>query len=92
MSCAWRSYLARTQAVPLTDLFEAATSGARALGRDDIGRLAPGCRADIVLVDITHPMMWPTHDPIRSPHDAAGDRAVRTVYVDGQKVVDEGVY
>ena len=46
------SYLARTQAgnprtLNSTDLFEAATiGGARALGRDDIGRLAPGlpCR------------------------------------------------
>ena len=90
------SYLARTQAgnprtMNSTDLFDAATiGGARALGRDDIGRLAPGCRADIVLVDITHPMMRPTHDPVRNLIYAAGDRAVRTVYVDGDKVVEDG--
>ena len=90
------SYLARTQAgnprtMNSTDLFEAATiGGARALGRDDIGRLAPGCRADIVLVDITHPMMRPAHDPVRSLIYAAGDRAVRSVYVDGEKVVEDG--
>ena len=74
-----------------TDLFEAATiGGARALGRDDIGRLAPGCRADLVLVDVTHPMMRPAHDPVRSLIYAAGDRAIRAVYVDGQKVVENG--
>jgi 5-methylthioadenosine/S-adenosylhomocysteine deaminase len=74
-----------------TDLFTAATiGGAKALGRDDIGRLAAGCRADLVLVDTTHPMMRPTHDPLRSLIYAAGDRAVRTVFVDGQKVVDNG--
>jgi cytosine/adenosine deaminase-related metal-dependent hydrolase len=90
------SYLARTQAnnprtMNSADLFEAATiGGARALGRDDIGRLAPGCRADLVLVDVTHPMMRPAHDPVRSLIYAAGDRAVRAVYVDGQQVVENG--
>src|SRR5580698_684507 len=90
------AYLARTQAtnprtMNSTDLFNAATiGGAKALGRDDIGRLAPGCRADIVLVDMTHPMMRPTHDPVRSLIYAAGDRAIRTVFIDGQKVVDNG--
>jgi cytosine/adenosine deaminase-related metal-dependent hydrolase len=43
-----------------------------------------------VLVDMTHPMMRPSHDPVRSLIYAAGDRAVRTVYVDGEKVVEDG--
>lgn len=90
------SYLARTQAgnprtMNSTDLFEAATiGGAKALGRSDIGRLAPGCRADVVLVDVTHPMMRPARDPVRSLIYAAGDRAIRRVYVDGEMVVDAG--
>jgi 5-methylthioadenosine/S-adenosylhomocysteine deaminase len=59
------AYLARTQAndprsMSTTELFDAATiGGAKALGREDIGRLAAGCRADFVLVDVTHPMMRP---------------------------------
>ena len=90
------AYLARTQAtdprsLTTTELFEAATvGGAKALGRDDIGRLAPGCRADFVLVDATHPMMRPGRDPMRSLIYAAGDRALKAVYVDGQKVVEDG--
>lgn len=90
------SYLARTQAgdprtMNSTSLFNAATiGGAKALGRDDIGRLAVGCRADMVLVDMTHPMMRPTHDPVRSLIYAAGDRAIRTVIVDGETVVRDG--
>lgn len=90
------AYLARTQAtdprsLTTTELFEAATiGGAKALGRDDIGRLAPGCRADFVLVDITHPMMRPARDPVRSLIYAAGDRALKAVYVDGTKVVENG--
>ena len=90
------AYLARTQAgdprtLNSTDLFEAATiSGARALWRDDIGRLAPGCCADLVMVDIRHPSMRPGRDPVRSLIYSASDRAVRQVYVDGDLVVDAG--
>jgi cytosine/adenosine deaminase-related metal-dependent hydrolase len=73
------------------DLFEAATvGGAAALGREDIGRLAPGCRADLVLVDVTHPGMRPARDPVRSLIYAAADRAIRSVIVDGAEVVRDG--
>jgi cytosine/adenosine deaminase-related metal-dependent hydrolase len=34
--------------------------------------------------------MRPSHDPVRSLIYAAGDRAVRSVFVDGQKVVEDG--
>ncbi len=90
------AYLARTQAndprsLTTTELFDAATiGGAKALGREDIGRLAAGCRADFVLVDVTHPMMRPARDPVRSLVYAAGDRAVKDVFVDGRKVVADG--
>ena len=43
-----------------------------------------------MLVDVTHPMMRPARDPVRSLIYAAGDRAVRTVFVDGERVVDDG--
>lgn len=73
------------------DVFNAATlGGAKALGRNDIGRLAPGAKADIVLVDVTHPMMRPLRDPIRSLIYAAAERAVTTVIVDGVTVVENG--
>ncbi len=69
--------------------FEAATlGGAAALGRDDIGSLAPGKAADIVLVDLNHPLMQPARDPLRSFVFHAADRAVRTVLVDGEIVLE----
>jgi len=73
------------------DVFNCATvGGASALGRNDIGRLAVGARADIVLVDLKHPAMRPVRDPLRSLIYSAAERAVRDVYVNGVRVVDRG--
>ena len=89
-------YLARLmaqtpRAVSTGDVFHAATiGGATALGRDDLGRIAVGARADLVMVDMTHYLMRPSRDPIRSLVYAAADRAVHTVYIDGLRVVHEG--
>jgi cytosine/adenosine deaminase-related metal-dependent hydrolase len=77
--------------VSTADLFYAATvGGATALHRHDLGRIAPGCRADLVLVDLKHPAMVPARDPLRSLVYHAADRAVRDVYVDGRRVVTGG--
>ena len=71
-------------------LFSAATiGGAKALGRDDIGRLISGAKADLVLVDLSHPAMQPIHDPLRNLIHCAAERAIRDVYVDGQAVVKD---
>ena len=71
------------------EVFHAATAGgATALGRDDIGRLAPGAKADFVLVDLNNPFMMPARDPLRSLIYTAADRAVQAVYVDGSKIVE----
>lgn len=73
------------------DVFEAATvGGAKALRREDIARLTPGAKADLVLVDIRHPAMRPLREPLRSLIYVAGERAVRDVYVDGQRIVADG--
>ncbi|HEV2546851.1 MAG TPA: amidohydrolase family protein [Stellaceae bacterium] len=75
--------------VSTADLFHAATAGgAAALGRDDLGRLAPGMKADLVLVDLKNPFMMPARDPLRSLIYTAADRAIKHVYVDGRKVVE----
>jgi cytosine/adenosine deaminase-related metal-dependent hydrolase len=71
-------------------VFSAATiGGARALGRSDIGRLAPGAKADMTLVDLSYPAMQPVHDPLRNLIHCATERAVRDVYVDGQIVLKD---
>jgi len=78
-------------AVTTADIFTAATTGgAAALGRDDLGRLSPGAKADFVIIDAEHPAMRPLYDPIRSLVYSAAERAVRHVFVDGRQVVKDG--
>lgn len=61
--------------------------GARCLGRDDIGRLEPGARADLVV--------WPGGDLADVPDALTGfvlgpDRRARHVLVGGEPVVTDG--
>lgn len=73
------------------ELFNCATvGGAKAVGQPDVGALAPGFKADIVLLDARHPSMMPLRDPLRSLIYVAGDRAVSDVYVDGRQVMRDG--
>jgi 5-methylthioadenosine/S-adenosylhomocysteine deaminase len=43
-------------------LYMATAHGAKALGREDTGRIEEGCVADLILVDLTAPNMTPCHD------------------------------
>ena len=70
------------------DVFHAATvGGAKALMRDDIGKLAVGAKADIVALYLNDPIMMPVRDPIVSLVHSAAERAVRDVYIDGVQVI-----
>jgi len=74
------------------EIFHAGTAGgAAALMRDDIGRLAVGAKADIVVLDCNHPVMLPTRDPLASLIHSAAERAVKDVYIDGNQVVKDHV-
>jgi 5-methylthioadenosine/S-adenosylhomocysteine deaminase len=86
-----RAVAGTVENVTTLDILNAATlGGARALLREDIGRLKVGAKADLVLVDIKHPSMMPMREPLRSLLYVAADRAVRDVYVDGKHVVADG--
>jgi len=92
----WASVLCKVVArdvgaVTTAELFHAATvGGANALGRDDLGRLAPGAKADLVMVDMNHWAMRPGREPLRCLVFSAGERPVRHVFVDGRQVVADG--
>ena len=75
------------------EVFDAATlGGATALGRNDIGRLAPGSKADIVIVklDTLHAGPVAADDPIKALVYCARSADVETVIVDGVTRVDGG--
>lgn len=74
-------------AASAAEVFEAATlGGARALGRDDLGRLAPGAKADILIIDLSGGdtlRYGPVRDPIKSLVECGFGDDVETVIVDG---------
>ena len=75
------------KAATAAEVFEAATlGGARSLGRDDLGRLSPGAKADIVTIDLTGGdalRFGPVRDPIKSLVDCGIGDDVDTVIIDG---------
>jgi len=74
------------------DYFRAATlGGAQALGRDDLGRLAPGAKADLILVDFRKLRTGPIDDPIRTLLMNSGGADVQTVIINGRTVMQDGV-
>mgnify|MGYP005845203511 CR=1 FL=1 len=89
--------LARTTSVdpmalmPSDVLWMACRGGAKAFGQPDLlGALAPGRKADVVLVDMWRPESVPLHDPLPALVFQHGGRMVNTVIVDGRVLVREG--
>ena len=80
----WRRWLSTREAAL------AATEGsARALGFGDrIGRLAPGYKADIVMLDLDHPNWLPLNDPVNQLVHTEDGTAVASVMIGGRLVVD----
>ncbi|MEW9920296.1 amidohydrolase family protein [Marimonas sp. MJW-29] len=81
----------KPDAVRAGDLYDAATlGGAAALGRSDLGRLAPGARADLVVIGLDDPAMGQIIDPIQTILLNGCGRDVRTVVIDGRFVMEDG--
>lgn len=77
------------------DVFRAATlGGANSVGRDDLGRLAPGALADIILIDLSGRgtlRYGPVRDPVKSVVECGVGDDVDTVIVDGRICMEGGV-
>jgi cytosine/adenosine deaminase-related metal-dependent hydrolase len=73
------------------DVYNAATLAAcKFLRRDDLGRLAPGAKADILLINLDHLGAGVYADPIKALVDGGCGRDVDTVIVDGKVLVQGG--
>ena len=78
LGCAKR-YQMRSQ-----DAFYAATvGGGRAIG-ENFGRLEPGCEADLILIDISHPRFHPYILPVKELVYQTNSSDVTDVIVEGR--------
>jgi cytosine/adenosine deaminase-related metal-dependent hydrolase len=92
----WASVLAKVtdanyQAGLPRDVFNAATlGGARFIDRPDLGRLAPGAKADLLLITLDQLGAPVYADPVKALVEGASGRDVDTVIVDGRILVQGG--
>ncbi|MCG8401979.1 MAG: amidohydrolase [Firmicutes bacterium] len=77
-------------ALPAGEMLRMATAGgAEVLGLGDrVGRIAPGMLADIILIDMRKPHLYPLHDLYAHIAYAAVSSDVHTVIVDGKVVME----
>lgn len=77
-----------TELATAADVFDAATlGGAKALGRDDLGRIAPGAKADMLFWAGQSLWMTPLRDPVRNIVYNAEAEDIRHVMIDGELVM-----
>jgi 5-methylthioadenosine/S-adenosylhomocysteine deaminase len=70
-------------------VFNAVTlNAAGALGREDIGRLCPGAKADIILMNMEQAHLSPFRDPLKILVYHANQNDVDTVIVDGEILME----
>jgi cytosine/adenosine deaminase-related metal-dependent hydrolase len=82
----------RTEVATAADVFNAATvAGAKALGRDDIGRIAPGAKADLLIWEGESLFMSPVRDPVRNIVYSAQAEDLNGSIIDGRWVMRDRI-
>lgn len=81
-----------TAVTPVQALQAATRAGALSQGREDCGLVKTGCRADLIVLDITGPHMHPVHDMLNNlVYSASGSDVILTM-VDGNILYENGRY
>jgi cytosine/adenosine deaminase-related metal-dependent hydrolase len=82
----------RSEVATAADVFNSATlSGAKSLGRDDLGRIAPGAKADLLFWEGASLFMTPMRDPIRNIVYSAQTEDLNSSMVDGVFIMKDRV-
>jgi cytosine/adenosine deaminase-related metal-dependent hydrolase len=73
------------------EIFNSATlGGARAIGRDNLGKVSQGCLADLVIINMETINNVPCRDPVKNIVNAATRADVEYVIVNGEIIVEDG--
>jgi 5-methylthioadenosine/S-adenosylhomocysteine deaminase len=82
----------RTEVATAADVFNSATlSGAKALGRDDLGKIAPGAKADLLFWEGASLFMTPMRDPVRNIVYSAQAEDLNASMVDGNFIMKDRI-
>lgn len=78
-------------AVNAEDAIRWATN-AKALGFNDTGVIAPGMRADFIIIDTESPNMVPCHNPVSNVVYSANASNIKYTFVDGRMLCKNGEF
>lgn len=82
----------RTDVATAADVFSSATlGGAKSLGRDDLGRIAPGAKADLLFWEGASLFMTPMRDPVRNIVYSAQAEDLNAAMVDGAFIMKDRI-
>ena len=81
----------RTSAGPRQFIEAATLGGANAIGRADLGRIAPGAAADMVAWDLSRLDVQPVYDPVEALFIMPPGQRPAHVWVAGRQVVRDGL-
>jgi len=82
----------QTEVATARDVFNSATiAGAKALGRDDLGRIARGAQADLLFWEGASPFMTPLRDPIRNIVYSATPEDLNSTMIAGRMVMKDRI-
>ena len=77
---------------PQQTLLAATRNGALAQGREDCGLVKEGFRADLIVVDIDQPNMYPVHNMLNNLVYAASGTDICLTMADGKVLYEDGTY
>ncbi len=71
--------------------FEMATcKGGKALHMDGLGKIEPGYKADLTIIDKNSPELYPRHDPIANLIYSCNSKNTSTVIINGKVIMKNG--